>query len=128
MILMTGATGLTGAQVVRQPSARRVAVRALVRDPAGAGELTGLAGVEVPAGDMAHPDTLAGAPEGIDRTMPISFSDPYMAHVQTRSSTPPPATAGSRALPRAIPRQVPVLPAEGHTLTAAPARQACHGT
>jgi uncharacterized protein YbjT (DUF2867 family) len=113
--------------VVRQPSARRVAVRALVRDPARAGELAGLAGVEVAAGDMAHPDTLAGAP-GVDRTMLISSSDPYMAHVQTTFIDTATSPAGSRALPRAIPRQVPVLPAEGYTLTATPARHTCHGT
>lgn len=61
MTLVTGATGLTGALVVRQLSARRVAVRALVRHRARAGELAGLAGVEVAAGDMARPDTLADA-------------------------------------------------------------------
>ena len=69
--------------MARQLSARRVAVRAPVRDPAQAGELAGLARVEVPAGDMAHPDTLPGALEGVDRAMLISSSDPYMAHVQT---------------------------------------------
>jgi len=83
VILVTGATGLTGALVVRQLSARRVAVRALVRHPARAGELAGLAGVEVAAGDMARPDTLADALEGVDRAMLISSSDPCMAHVQT---------------------------------------------
>ena len=59
VIPVTGATGLTGALVARQLSARRAAVRALVRDPARAGELAGLAGVEAAAGDMAR-RTLAG--------------------------------------------------------------------
>jgi uncharacterized protein YbjT (DUF2867 family) len=66
LILVTGATGLNGGELVRRLSARGVAVRALVRDATGANapkvaELSRLAGVEVAEGDMARPPTLAPA-------------------------------------------------------------------
>ena len=88
MILVTGATGLNGAELVRRLSARGVAVRALVRNAnstnaAKAGELSRLAGVQVAEGDMARPDTLVAALSGIDRAMLISSSDPTMREVQS---------------------------------------------
>lgn len=88
MILVTGATGLTGAELVRRLSARGVAVRVLVRNTNGtnaakAAELSRLAGVHVAEGDMARPDTLVSALSGIDRAMLISSSDPTMAEVQS---------------------------------------------
>ncbi|MFH8614730.1 NAD(P)H-binding protein [Streptomyces sp. NPDC017979] len=62
-ILVTGATGNVGRQVVVQLLAARVAVRALVRDPESAGLPEG---VEVVGGDLARPDTLEGALAGRD--------------------------------------------------------------
>ena len=77
MILVTGATGLNGAELVRRLSARGVAVRALVRNAAGtnaakAAELSQLAGVDVAEGDMARPETLVSALRGIDRVPALS--------------------------------------------------------
>ena len=88
MILVTGATGLTGAELVRRLSARGVAVRALVRNAGGtnaakAAELSRLAGVHIAEGDMARPDTLVSALSGIDRAMLISSSDPTMGETQS---------------------------------------------
>ena len=88
MILVTGATGLTGAELVRRLSARGVAVRALVRNASGtnaakAAELSRLAGVHIAEGDMARPDTLVSALSGIDRAMLISSSDPTMGETQS---------------------------------------------
>ena len=83
MILVTGATGLNGGELVRLLSARNVRVRALVRDPKRAMALTALANVEVVEGDMAHPDTLARALRDVDRAMLISSSDPAMLEVQS---------------------------------------------
>ena len=88
MILVTGATGLNGAELVRRLSARGVAVRALVRNATGANaakvaELSRLPGVHVAEGDMARPDTLASPLSGIDRAMLISSSDPTMREVQS---------------------------------------------
>jgi uncharacterized protein YbjT (DUF2867 family) len=83
MILVTGATGLNGRELVRRLSARGVPVRALVRDVAKAAALAALPHVEIAGGDMARPDTLAGPLRGVDRAMLISSSDPMMLDVQS---------------------------------------------
>ena len=83
MILVTGATGLNGGELVRRLSAKGVPVRALVRTPAKAEGLSRLPMVEVVQGDMARPDTLAEALRGVDRALLISSSDPTMLDVQS---------------------------------------------
>jgi uncharacterized protein YbjT (DUF2867 family) len=81
MILVTGATGLNGSELVRRFSAKGVPVRALVRTPAKAHWLRLLPHVEIAEGDMAHPETLGPALQGVDRAMLISSSDPAMLEV-----------------------------------------------
>ena len=83
MILVTGATGLNGKELLRQLSARGVAVRALVRNPARAEAIAALPHVEIVQGDMAQPETLAAGLRGVDRAMLISSSDPMMLDVQS---------------------------------------------
>jgi uncharacterized protein YbjT (DUF2867 family) len=83
MILVTGATGLNGGELVRRLSARGVPVRALVRSRAKAEALRNLPMVEIVEGDMARPDTLAEALRGVDRALLISSSDPTMLEVQS---------------------------------------------
>ena len=83
MILVTGATGLNGKELLRVLSASGVAVRALVRNPARAEAIATLPNVEIVQGDMAHPETLATGLRGVDRAMLISSSDPMMLDVQT---------------------------------------------
>jgi uncharacterized protein YbjT (DUF2867 family) len=83
MILVTGATGLNGSELLRKLSARGVAVRALVRNPARAETIAALPNVEIVQGDMAHPQTLAAALHDVDRAMLISSSDPVMLDVQS---------------------------------------------
>jgi uncharacterized protein YbjT (DUF2867 family) len=83
MILVTGATGLTGGEVVRRLSARGVPVRALVRDSARAVGLAAQPNVEIVEGDISQPATLAEALRGIERAMLISSSDPMMLDVQS---------------------------------------------
>jgi uncharacterized protein YbjT (DUF2867 family) len=83
MILVTGATGLNGSELIRRLSASGVAVRALVRDPAKAAAIAALPNVEIVQGDMARPETLAAGLRGVDRAMLISSSDPMMLEVQT---------------------------------------------
>src|SRR5216683_2046626 len=84
MILVTGATGLSGRALLQRLSARGVPARALVRSPAKAEGLSTLPKLEIVEGDMARPDTLARALHGVDRAMLISSSDPAMPDVQSR--------------------------------------------
>ncbi|MEV6692245.1 NAD(P)H-binding protein [Micromonospora sp. NPDC051196] len=63
-ILVTGATGNVGRLVVEGLVAAGAGVRALTRDP-GTARLPG--GVDVVAGDLADPSTLASAFDGIQR-------------------------------------------------------------
>ena len=83
MILVTGATGLTGSELVRRLSARDVKVRALVRNPAKAAKLSALPNVEIVEGDMARPETLSTTFKDVDRAMLISSSAPDMLEVQS---------------------------------------------
>jgi uncharacterized protein YbjT (DUF2867 family) len=83
VILVTGASGLNGGELLRRLSARGVRARALVRSAARADGLAALTGVEVVEGDMARPETLADALRGVDRAMLISSSDPAMLDVQS---------------------------------------------
>src|SRR5713101_9231648 len=83
MILVTGATGLNGKELLRRLSARGIAVRALVRNPAKAEAIAALPHVQIVQGDMARPVTLAEALHDIDRAMLISSSDPDMLDVQS---------------------------------------------
>jgi uncharacterized protein YbjT (DUF2867 family) len=83
MILVTGATGLNGQELVRQLSARGIPVRALVRNVERAAGLASLPLVEIVAGDLGKPETLAGPLRGVERAMLISSSDPAMLDVQS---------------------------------------------
>jgi uncharacterized protein YbjT (DUF2867 family) len=65
-VLVTGATGHVGGQVVAQVAgASGVRVRALSRDPAAAAASIG-SGVELVGGDLAAPETLREALVGVD--------------------------------------------------------------
>jgi len=83
MILVTGATGLNGSELVHRLSARGVPVRALVRSVAKAQRLSALSQVEIVQGDMARPETIREALRGVERAMLISSSDPAMLEVQS---------------------------------------------
>src|SRR5258708_6681465 len=83
MILVTGATGLNGKELLRRLSAKGIAVRALVRNPAKAAALAALPNVEIVQGDMARGETLAPALRDVDRAMLISSSTPDMLDVQS---------------------------------------------
>ncbi len=83
MILVTGAAGLNGSEIVRRLSAKGIPSRALVRSLAKAQPLASLPNVEVVEGDMAHPDSLTPAFRGVERAMLISSSDPGMLDVQS---------------------------------------------
>jgi uncharacterized protein YbjT (DUF2867 family) len=69
MILVTGATGHVGAELVEQLHLRGLPVRAMTRRPAAA---LLPAGVEVVHGDCDEPDSLTAAFEGVDRAFLMS--------------------------------------------------------
>ena len=84
MILVTGASGLNGRELLHRLSARGVPVRALVRSAARAAGLASLLPrVKIVEGDMARPETLAGPLRGVERAMLISSSEPAMVEVQS---------------------------------------------
>lgn len=83
MILVTGATGLNGSELVRRLSAKGIPSRALVRNLAKAQPLALLRDVEVVVGDMAQPHSLTEALQGVDKAMLISSSDPTMLETQS---------------------------------------------
>jgi uncharacterized protein YbjT (DUF2867 family) len=78
--LVAGATGTVGGQLVRQLVQAGHAVRALTRNPAKANFP---AGVEVVAGDLTKPETLAAAFEGITGLHLITFGGDDFAPLQT---------------------------------------------
>jgi uncharacterized protein YbjT (DUF2867 family) len=76
MILITGATGTTGREVVEE--LRRLGakgVRALVRDPARA-DFIREAGFEAVGGDFERPETLGAALEGVGRALLLTPPTP----------------------------------------------------
>ncbi|HWS85430.1 MAG TPA: SDR family oxidoreductase [Pyrinomonadaceae bacterium] len=76
MILITGATGTTGREVIAE--LRRLGaegVRALVRDPARA-DFIREAGFEAVAGDFERPETLGAALEGVERALLLTPPTP----------------------------------------------------
>lgn len=77
MILVIGATGKVGREVVRHLAAAGIPVRALVRSPEGASDLAG-PGVEVAQGDLEKPQTLDRAMAGVDRVYLASRAEPKL--------------------------------------------------
>jgi uncharacterized protein YbjT (DUF2867 family) len=82
MILITGATGLTGSAVVRDFARRGSTARALVRSPKKAAALAPLPGIQTVRGDLLIPGTLTPALEGIDKVVLISSADGRMVDAQ----------------------------------------------
>src|SRR5262249_53218589 len=66
MILVTGATGNVGFEVVKKLFDRSLPVRAFVRSRSGA-QAVAFPGVELVEGDARRPDTFVRALDGVDR-------------------------------------------------------------
>jgi (4-alkanoyl-5-oxo-2,5-dihydrofuran-3-yl)methyl phosphate reductase len=77
MILVTGATGTVGREVVTQLLAAGEQVRGMTRNPSAA-KLD--ARVEVVKGDFAAPDTLAKAVDGVERVFSLTFGPQTGTH------------------------------------------------
>jgi uncharacterized protein YbjT (DUF2867 family) len=81
MILITGAAGMSGTEIIKEFSAQGIPVRALVRDLSRASALD-LDGVEVFEGDMSKPETLGRTLDGVEKVLLISSADPHMLQTQ----------------------------------------------
>jgi uncharacterized protein YbjT (DUF2867 family) len=66
VILITGATGNNGQELIRQLTAMGQRVRVLIRKPAEATKLDG-SNIEVAAGDFDKPETLEAALQGVEK-------------------------------------------------------------
>ena len=82
MILITGATGTNGIEIVKLLSRSVIPSRALTRNPQKAGMLSGLPGVETVQGDLAHPESLGPVLDGIDRALLCSSIGPELVELQ----------------------------------------------
>lgn len=82
MILVAGATGLSGSAVIREFARQQTPVRALVRSRVKAQALEMLPTVEIVQGDMLRPETLTDALRGVDRILLISSTDQQMVQTQ----------------------------------------------
>ncbi|MEO1457297.1 MAG: NAD(P)H-binding protein, partial [Pseudomonadota bacterium] len=74
-ILVSGATGTNGGALITTLSTKDVTVRALVRDKSAA-EGGFPAGVEIVEGDLADPQSLARAFEGVDKAYIVTAVQP----------------------------------------------------
>lgn len=76
MILVTGATGTTGSEIIRELSAAGAkGVRVLARDP-GRASAARDAGFEIVEGDFEKPGTLGAALEGVSRALLLTPPSP----------------------------------------------------
>ncbi len=82
MILVTGASGLSGSAIIREFARQGAPVRALVRSRDKAASLRDLPRVDIVEGDMAKPGTLVAALDGVERALLISSAGPHMLETQ----------------------------------------------
>ena len=82
MILVTGAAGNNGQATLQEFARHGEPVRAQVRDEAQARLLHDLPGVELVVGDLAKPESLGPALDGIERALLISSATPDMLETQ----------------------------------------------
>ncbi|MEC4815759.1 MAG: SDR family oxidoreductase [Scytonema sp. PMC 1069.18] len=82
MILITGATGTNGYEILKQLSATGAKVRAFVRNPKKALEVEQL-GVEVVIGNFNDPDTLNTALKNVEKALLLSSPDQQQVKLQS---------------------------------------------
>jgi uncharacterized protein YbjT (DUF2867 family) len=82
VILITGATGLSGSAVVREFARQKKPVRALVRSRVKARAFDKFATVEIVEGDMLRPETLGAALHDVDRVLMISSARERLLETQ----------------------------------------------
>jgi uncharacterized protein YbjT (DUF2867 family) len=77
MILVTGATGSNGSEIVKRLAAQNVPVRAMVRDRNRASAISALPNVEVVEADFDRPETLLTGLSGVDRAFLVTNSSEH---------------------------------------------------
>ena len=77
MILVTGATGRIGSELVHALLSKRVPVRAMVRSLQKAKALQS-SGIELVEGDLEKPESLDAVLQGIEKVFLISIEDPRL--------------------------------------------------
>ena len=88
MILIAGATGTNGIEIVRLLARSGVPCRALVRNAQKAAALAALPKVEIVEGDLADRETLAPAVEGVDKALLCSSIGPTSSSCKEILSAP----------------------------------------
>lgn len=81
MILVTGATGTVGTEVVKVLASKGEHVRAMVRDPEKAASTLGQ-GVEIVQGDFGNPETFDAALKDVEKVFLLSPPSPQMGEQQ----------------------------------------------
>lgn len=84
MILVTGATGKVGQEVVRQLAEAGVPARALVRDPTRASPLR-IPGIEIVVGDLSRPETLPAVFAGVEKLFLLTRAAPDQVELQSNA-------------------------------------------
>jgi uncharacterized protein YbjT (DUF2867 family) len=74
MILITGATGSNGTELVKLLASRKVPVRAMVRSVGGAKAIAELDGAELVVGDFDNEATVERALQGVERALLLTNS------------------------------------------------------
>ena len=90
MILITGATGNNGQELIRQLTTMGQPVRAFVRNPAEAAHLKG-PNIELAVGDFNQPETLDAALQGVEKAFLLTPSRNVRYTGRTALSRPPDA-------------------------------------
>jgi len=83
-ILITGATGNVGGELVKQLSTRKVPFRAMIRSTKDATALSEVEGAEIVVGDFDDPESLAGALQHMKRVFLLTNSS---ERAETQQST-----------------------------------------
>ena len=81
MLLLIGATGTVGKELVKELAGRGLAFRVLTRDPKKA-EAIKRPGMEIVKGDLSKPDTLKKALSGVERVFLLSSADPRQVELE----------------------------------------------
>ncbi|GAP96913.1 SDR family oxidoreductase [Leptolyngbya sp. NIES-2104] len=77
MILITGATGNNGLEILKRLVTKDLPVRAMVRDRNRATAINALPNIEIIEGDFDHPETLLKALAGVERAFLLTNSTEY---------------------------------------------------